>query len=32
MPVKALAPASSAYLYYQPEVRAESQAVALTVK
>jgi uncharacterized protein YfaS (alpha-2-macroglobulin family) len=30
-PVKAVAPASSAYLYYQPEVRAESQAHGLSV-
>lgn len=30
-PVKAMAPASSAYLYYQPEVRAESKATPLVV-
>ncbi len=30
-PVKAIAPASRAYLYYQPEISAESKAVPLIV-
>jgi hypothetical protein len=30
-PVKVTAPSSSAYLYYQPEVRAESKSTALVV-
>ena len=30
-PVKAIAPASRAYLYYQPEIAAESKAVPLIV-
>jgi hypothetical protein len=31
-PVKAKAPASLAYLYYQPEVKAESAPVGLVVQ
>ncbi|MGC4122902.1 MAG: hypothetical protein QM765_51710 [Myxococcales bacterium] len=31
-PVKAKAPASQAYLYYQPEVKAEAGPIAVTVK